>query len=159
MNIVFVCTANICRSVMAEALLKRVVGKRKRLSISSAGIDVDVSALPDPVTTEVCLRQGVDIQNHRPRQLTAVIIERADLLLCLGENHRNVITGAYPKQARKVFVLKEYGRNTEGGELTIEDPTGRSRQDYERCFREIEEEIERISPLLTPRTTTLAHRS
>ena len=150
MNIVFVCTANVSRSVMAQAIMQRLLLKSNEpIRVSSAGLEADSSGGPDRLTIRVCSDNGLDVSTHRSIQLTAAILEKADLVLCLGENHKRIILGAYPGLQNKVFLLKEYGSRTVHGNPSVDDPIGKRKSTYDRCFEEIQREIKRIVPLLT----------
>jgi protein-tyrosine phosphatase len=149
MRILFVCTANICRSVMAEALLKcQLAGQGKRIVVNSAGIEVIPGLTPDSNAREICSSHGLDIGSHKPHQLTLEMLEESDAILCLTDNHRQRIVGAYPRYEAKVFLLKEFRRHGHVKHLSIEDPTGHSLRRYKKCFHEIEAEVKRIAPLL-----------
>lgn len=154
MHIVFVCTANICRSVMSEAILKRLLRENhlhKKISVESAGIDSPVGRMPNDVIREVCKEHDIDVSQHHSRQLTKTVLERATLVFCLAENHREVIHGAYPEFRSKVVLLKEFGRPQPPKNLSVDDPIGMPKREYVACFKEIENQIKRIFPFLEKR--------
>jgi protein-tyrosine phosphatase len=154
MRILFVCTANICRSVMAEAMMKALADDfRDSVEISSAGIDAVSDSVSDKFTQGVCSKHGLDIGSHRSRQLTKLMLDRSDLVLCLAENHRQSILSAYPQFESKVFLLKQFRKEPPAKKPSIEDPIGKPRRRYERCFRDIQQEVKRIAPLLFQKKT------
>ena len=64
MKILFVCTANICRSVMAEGVMKKLLSAHTGIpmvSVSSAGVDALEGSTPDRYTIEVCDKRGISI--------------------------------------------------------------------------------------------------
>ena len=151
MNILFVCTANICRSVMAEGILKKVLTNsagNQVLVVASAGIDALEDFTPDRNTVAVCAKRNVHIASHKARQLTKAILKDTDIVLCMEKMHKQRILSAFPKFAKHVFLLKEYMQQDAPHHASIEDPTGKSKTDYEACFKEIDQEIHRIAPLL-----------
>lgn len=151
MRILFVCTANICRSVMAEALLKHLLSSRRTsFEVDSAGIDIVPGLASDKFTIQVCSGHGLDISSHQPSQLTQEMLERSDIVLCLAENHRQLILGAYPRLESKVFLLKQFRQNHPVENPSVDDPIGRPLSHYERCYSEIEEEVKRVAALLFP---------
>ena len=142
MELIFVCSGNICRSSMAEGLARHIWAERfgaaGDLKISSAGI----AAWPgDPATPEAvfALRaKGIDIDAHRARQLTAEIADNAGLILVMTKQHKEHIIKNFPKSAGKVFLLAEFAGK---GEKDVDDPYGGPLKTYQRC-------AERIEPLV-----------
>ena len=149
MNILFVCTANICRSVMAEGILTKLASDPTggHVSPRSAGVDVHEDSTPDRYTADVCTKEGIDIRLHKAWQLTKQMLEEANLVLCMEQMHKQIITGAFPRFAKSVFLLKEYLHEQPLDDAEIRDPIGKSRKEYEKCFIEIEKEVRRIGVL------------
>lgn len=89
-SVLFVCTANIFRSVAAEYALKIRLGAKRSCVVSSAGID----AKPQPMHAWVQGRlreKGADPTTHVQRQLTKELVEAADLVLAMGRDHQAYI--------------------------------------------------------------------
>jgi glycine hydroxymethyltransferase len=149
MKILFVCTANMCRSVMAEALLKHFLSSRTNaFVVGSAGVDVINNLKPDKTTQQLCLDHGLDVSSHRSRQLTKEMIDQSDVVLCLAQEHLQSILSAYPRFQTKVFLLKQFLRSLPVEDPSVRDPIGRPLDHYERCYDEIDEEVKRIAFLL-----------
>ncbi len=151
MNILFVCTANITRSAMSAAILKKMIsdkGLQELFLVDSAGTEALYEMPSDETTIEVCKKHGIDISAHRGQQVTHAMVHDASLILCMAEPHRRIIRGIFPQWERKILLLKEFGREDVPQDLSVSDPTGSSRKKYEKCFVELESEIARIFPLL-----------
>lgn len=151
MNVLFVCTANICRSAMSGAILKKMAaeaGLKENLIVDSAGTEALFEAPPDDTTIAVCERHGINITSHRSQQVTDTMVRDATLVLCMGETHRRIIRGIFPQWETKILLLKEFGQPQLPSNQSVDDPTGRAKRKYEKCFKELESEITRIFPIL-----------
>jgi len=151
MNVLFVCTANICRSAMSAGILKKMVaenGLQSSILVDSAGTEALVESPSEETTVAVCKNYGIDIAMHRGQQITNVMVHDASLILCMAETHRRIIRGIFPQWERKILLLKEFGMAESPQHPSVEDPTGRSKKKYEKCFVELQGEIRRIFPIL-----------
>lgn len=91
-KILFVCTANIFRSVSAHYIIQDYVLKNNlEILVSSAGIEVDESLIFDDTITDTLFKFGIDATEHIPRQITKKIIEDFDLIVVMGKNHFDYI--------------------------------------------------------------------
>ena len=96
--VLFVCTGNIFRSMIAEYAMKADPGLNPCYRVSSAGIE----ALPQdmlPYVRERLCRKGADPSGHRQRKLTAEILDSADLVIAMGLDHRDRIREKFGKNA------------------------------------------------------------
>jgi protein-tyrosine phosphatase len=151
MNILFVCTANITRSAMSAAILKKMIsdkGLQDLFLVDSAGTEALHEMPSDEKTTEVCKDHDIDISAHRAQQVTHAMVHDASLILCMAEPHRRIIRGIFPQWERKILLLKEFGQDELPKDTSVSDPTGGWKRKYEKCFEELETEIARIFPLL-----------
>jgi protein-tyrosine-phosphatase len=151
MNILFVCTANICRSAMSAAILKKMVaenGLQSSILVDSAGTEALIESPSEETTVEVCRNHGIDLAMHRGQQITNVMVRDASIILCMAETHRRIIRGIFPQWERKILLLKEFGMAESPQHPSVEDPTGRAKKKYEKCFVELQGEITRIFPIL-----------
>lgn len=104
------CTANLCRSPAAAALLARGLPPGSGVEVTSAGTSaVREQAVPAPLTQALAER-GVDLAGHRPRQLTLEQVRGADLVLVATRAHRATVVGAVPGALRVTFTLREMAR-------------------------------------------------
>jgi protein-tyrosine phosphatase len=112
-RVLFVCTANICRSPMAAAFLIGGRGDRRvGFEVASAGL-LPGGRVPPPEVVETMDAYGLDVRGHRSRQLTADMLGPADLILGMGRRHVQeavLLDGAVWPRA---FTLKEFVRRGE----------------------------------------------
>jgi protein-tyrosine phosphatase len=97
-SILFICTGNVFRSVVAEYALKTRLGPASPYEIGSAGTE----ALPHPIPTLIhhrLLEKGADPSQHVQRRLTQELLERTDLVVAMGLNHREFIRRHFRREA------------------------------------------------------------
>ena len=146
MKIMFICTGNICRSAMADWLLKKKIKDRNRedIEVYSSGIyayDGDISTWE---AKEVMEEYGVDLSKHRATNIRNSNVEKMDLILCATIAHKIAVLDIYPDLKEKVFTMKEYvNYNREyHNKIDIKDPWGYDIETYRSCASEIDECLE-----------------
>lgn len=101
-SILVVCVGNICRSPMAEALLR---AQLPDLAIASAGIGALIGRAADVMAQDLMQERGLDISAHRAQQVTKLLCQRADLILVMDQEQRVFIERNYPFMRGRVFQL------------------------------------------------------
>ena len=125
-RVCFVCTGNICRSPMAEAVLRRMVaeaGLADRVEVWSAGTgDWHVGDDADPRTLTTLRDRGYELA-HSAKQWQPDDFDRADLILALDRGHYRALQRAAPDAAdrTKVRLLRSYDE-LPGDDLDVPDP-------------------------------------
>lgn len=146
MKIMFICTGNICRSAMAEGLLKKKLYDRKitTIDVCSSGLYASIGDMPTYEARRVMEEYGVDISKHRAVNTKYSNVEEMDLILCSTASHKKSLLNWYPKLEGKVFTMKEYvGYNREFHDaIDIKDPWGYDLDTYRSCAGEIDECLE-----------------
>ena len=109
MKIMFICTGNICRSAMADWLLKQKIKDKniKDIEVYSCGVYAEDGDTPTWEAKRVMMDEySIDISQHRATNIRNSNIEKMDLILCATSRHKRAVLGAYPELEGK--VLKEY---------------------------------------------------
>jgi protein-tyrosine phosphatase len=177
-DILLVCTANQCRSPMAEALLRRLFAPAGiGAQVGSAGLlPGGAPATPDAVATMAA--RGVDISDHVSRTLSPDMVRTTPLVLGMARLHVREACVLYGAPIERTFTLKEFVRRSEqaGGREAdeavaawvgrvgagrrssdlvaedpaddIADPVGRPRAEYEATADELEDLLTRFVGLL-----------
>jgi len=145
-TVLFVCTGNSCRSVMAEYLLKSKVQGRDDLEVVSAGMGVFLKSTASAETISVLGEEGVDATGHLAQPINTILLKRADLIIVMTREHRTQVLERVPVVEKRVYLLKEFANMPPRGEenLDVSDPIGKPRAAYKECLGEIKEAIKKI---------------
>lgn len=114
-DILVVCTGNICRSPMAERLIRAGLRARlghtaDRFEVSSAGTWGFVGSPMEPSAEQVCRELGADPAGFHGRELTGPMVAHADLVLAMARQHRAAVVTLHPRAAGRSFTLPEFAR-------------------------------------------------
>ena len=97
-SILFVCTGNIFRSMVAEYAVRTQLGSQPRYRVESAGIEARPQTI-HPLIRARPLQKGADPSAHVQRALTKELVERTDLIIAMGEDHREFIQRHFDRTA------------------------------------------------------------
>jgi len=133
-SVLIVCVGNICRSPMAEYLLKANVEQRSPgIDVASAGLGALVGHGADKHALSLMDERGIDMHLHRARQLTVEMINVYELILVMENGHVRAINDMAPQSRGRVHLLGKWNGNEE-----ITDPYRQSRAHFEAALSAIE---------------------
>ncbi len=149
-SVLFVCTGNSCRSVMAEYLLKAKLIGREDVEVHSAGTSVLFKSTASHETMVVLRQRGINAGMHISRPLGTTMLKKADLIFAMTRSHRAQVLDRAPSVEKRVYLLKEFSPIAGGYEsdLDLSDPIGQPHAAYEECLLTINEAIEKIVGLI-----------
>lgn len=112
-TVLMVCTANVCRSTAAEALLRHHLQQRgmgRSIAVRSAGTDVGAPGRrPDPRVVSILEEMGVKASGIRARQITEKILSQVDHILVMERNHLDAINERFPDAQERIRLLDAQG--------------------------------------------------
>ena len=152
-SVLFVCTANHCRSPMAEGVFRRLLGRQgmeREILVDSAGThDFHVGKLPSALAIVTTSKRGYDITHCRSRRLAMDDFDRYDHILVMDRSNLAHVRKIAPTRAKdKVELLLEYGDTYHGRE--VPDPYGGEQKDFERALDMIEDGCAGLAQILAP---------
>lgn len=146
-TILFVCTANICRSPMAAALMRQRIaslGLSDQVQVLSAGVWATDGRPASELAIATLAGRGIALEDHRSQPISIPLLEQADIVLVMEEAHRQSLFHLAPQYLSKVFLLSELvGRHED-----IADPYGGSTKEYARTVALLESLIDAGLPNL-----------
>ena len=151
--ILFVCSGNICRSPMAEAMLKSLIPKnwKDRVHISSAGTLGIYHARADANAIAVMREIGIDLSDHLSTGISKSLVDSSNIILVMEQGHRDVLVKEYLHARDKIFLLSRAYRDSDEKYSAegIADPIGQSLDTFRLIRDQIHQEIMRILPHLS----------
>ena len=127
-HILVVCVGNICRSPMAEALLKQRFPNK---IIDSAGVGALVGHPADPAALEIMSKQQIDITNHVAKQIDEQLAKEADLIFTMSDDQTKWIEDRWPFCRGKTFKLGHWINED------IADPYKHEVSAFEKAYKDI----------------------
>jgi len=124
-RVLVVCTGNVCRSPIAEGLLRAAFAERMgpdAPEVASAGTMGWTGSRADPSSVRAAAELGVDISGHRAREVSADDVARADLVVAMAPEHAYAFAG---EAGSRTFTLKELVRLLEALPETEDASPGR----------------------------------
>ena len=131
-NILVVCVGNICRSPMAEALLKQRFPEK---NIDSAGVGALVGHGADPAAIKIMEQQDIDITSHVAKQIDENLALNADLIFTMSDSQNKWIEERWPFCRGKTFKLGHWN------DKDIADPYKHELSAFQTAYQDIIEGV------------------
>jgi tRNA threonylcarbamoyl adenosine modification protein (Sua5/YciO/YrdC/YwlC family) len=144
-RLVFVCTGNTCRSVMAEYLLVKYLEEYdpyllERYEIISCGISAPQGSLASVPVAEMLSRQeGISVADHQAYRINRHIILSADLIIPMEDQQMEHIIKMEPTAEARVIPLRKFLPGDENKDIA--DPIGQTPQVYQDSYEKIKTAI------------------
>lgn len=152
-RLLFVCTANYCRSPLAEGLARHLLAEYPW----GGGIAVDSAAThayrvgepPDPMAQALALRRGFDLSAKRARLVEPADFDRHELVIAMERGHIAHLNGLCPPARRgRLKLLMDFARGA--GEREVPDPFGGDVHDFHYALELIEQGVQGLLGSLAP---------
>ena len=151
-HVLFICTGNVCRSPMAEGLLRHMAGDR--VKVASAGLGAGHGQPPSAHAIEVLRKEGIDIADIRSQPVSAPLLQRTDYIFTMTRDHLDMLLLLFPEMASKTRLLR-FEEAAKGGRADVTDPIGGTRATYESCKADIQRAMSHVIPLVTGEKKTM----
>jgi protein-tyrosine-phosphatase len=150
LKVLFVCTGNTCRSVLAEHLLAKLARERGLdWEARSAGTAADPT-FPVPGHVRALLGElGVKDLHHQAKPVSPQTLAWADLVLAMTDTQMRELWTDFPESKQRTHLLREYAGL---GPEDVEDPIGGDMALYRRSLAAISEALERVLDKQAPKS-------
>ena len=136
--VLFVCTGNSCRSVIAQNLFEKMLeeeGLAEKIKVASAGTAVRFRLKPIRGTIKVLSLEEIDVRQYRSRKISSDLLNQADLIIVMEKRHRANLIEKRSAISGKVFLINEF--LPEESFLDLPDPIGKPLSYYLRTKEKI----------------------
>ena len=152
MKILTVCTGNICRSIMAEVVLKKLLIEKNIRDVEVESFAISAEEYGNPIDSraaKILLNHDYNRTlwiNHRAQKITKQDMDSADLLLPMTRYHFNYLVNMNNGNDDKIFMYRWFENQSEISHLAsdLEDPWYGGMKDFEVALAQIEENSEKI---------------
>jgi protein-tyrosine-phosphatase len=138
--LLFICTGNVCRSPMAEYLLRHYLGNNSGWKVESAALSGITGIPASGNAVKALAEKDIDLTPHRSKRITAESVYNADCVIAMTSLHKKNFCLRFPYAADKIYLLKTFIPKI--NEQDIDDPIGMPLATYRKTRDEIDEAIQ-----------------
>ena len=141
-SVLFVCSANQCRSPMAMSLFSNLLIQKgedpDEWQVASAGCWAYPGFLATDNARKTMQAMGLSLEDHRSQAVTESLLDGFKLVLCMEYDHKRTLQRNFPANAPKIYLLSEMVER----ESEVNDPVGLSTRKYQSTAAELQGYLE-----------------
>ncbi len=143
--VVFVCTANLSRSPMAEAMCRRELKDFEDYVVASCGTKSVPGFQPTPEALTVLQTHGYSTEDLVTHRISSALMRRADFVFTMGDVHLKSIRQQYPLVASKTYLITDFAVDEHDRGLDVVDPHEKPLNAYLEVYELLRELIPRVA--------------
>ncbi|WP_335965863.1 low molecular weight protein-tyrosine-phosphatase [Galbibacter sp. PAP.153] len=138
-RVLMVCLGNICRSPLAEGILKSKINTEKVFVDSAGTSNYHLGASPDPRSIQTAAKYGIDITNQKGRQFSSKDFDDFDLIFAMDKNNYKNILQQARNEADKNKVHLILNKLTPGENMDVPDPYYGGVSGFDNVYKMLDE--------------------
>jgi len=144
-SILFVCTANITRSPVAEIMFRKLAEKSgEKWKIASAGVKAVKGASANQIVSFIMFQRGLPLHHHSSQPVTKKLLSKYMWIVVMEEAHKTAILKIDDSIKDRVLIFRELTSEGELENYSMPDPTGKDAHDYSQLFEILDNEMPRL---------------
>ena len=140
LQVLFVCTGNICRSPMAEVLLRAALPKGSGWRVASAGTDTVDGFGASAHALDVMAEMGLDLKPHRSQRLTRELVAKSTVIVTMTQHHAQLVGASFPNCRDRIHLMRAFDPAAPQ-QSNVCDPFGGTKEDYRDCCALLQKSI------------------
>ncbi len=161
-SVLFVCTANVTRSPLAETLFRHQISNTgKTWEVASAGTKAIKGSQANPVVSFLMHQRGLPMSAHRSQPVTAKLLKKRYWIIVMELEHKDLILNIDPNLSERIFTFRELTNPnpSDESELDMPDPTGKNPDDYRELFEILDREMPEVVKIINAKTEDILWRN
>jgi protein-tyrosine phosphatase len=133
-SVLMVCVGNVCRSPLAEHLLRSKLSPGSGVTVASAGLRPPMGSPVHPIVEEKLQSRGLTAAGHRARQVNPELLLQHDVVLVMEPAHIELLHSIEPLARGRIFLLDHWGE-----QQPIPDPVRQQREAFDHVDQLIDQ--------------------